>query len=248
MFTQQNLPLLFLVLLISMPASGIEFKDILTTSQLYDPVIKRAEVGVVEGCPDGTFRCARLPRRWELAVVLSRAAGYLEGLGLDTSKLGVPTDYRYLSFSPPTGSSWTPGTHRPFADVPSTNDLGYRLERWLVPAVKLGIFPPDTGYIGPKRLATRLDAVVWVARMLGHAFGGAGTKKDLAPIVLQAPRSCQGYVDFLLRNGIIEGYPDGKLHLNDPLTRIQMCVVAFRAIEHVKKTAPVALPMKKPPG
>lgn len=157
-----------------------------------------AQMGIVDGYPDGTFRPKQPAKRWEFAMVLTRLADVL------TTRFGVKKE-----------ALGRKGLKSPdFVDIPFCW-YDALMVRWLA---EKGVFSPHERYFRWGEPITRYDAFLWTARLLGWQFD------DLA-------------VEFLKRNKIVEGYPDGQLHLDKFLSRYEMALIAHRVLERFERKA-----------
>jgi hypothetical protein len=166
------------------------------------------EAGIVEGYQDGLYRPGFAVDRAGMAVYLARAL-----VGGDDQ---IPA---------PSGEEPT------FPDVPA--------DYWAYAAVEYaaanGIV---TGYADgdyhPSLQVTRAQMAAFVARAIAEPIGEEGLEDYQPPddpTFSDVPSTfwCYKHVEYLAELGVVSGYPDGRYHQAETVTRDQMAVYVARA-------------------
>jgi hypothetical protein len=182
---------------------------VLPTSWAFDPIVTVWAAELVQGYPDGTYQPVVEVTRDQMAVYLARALA-----GGDSA---VPE-------GPATAS---------FPDVPVAH-WAYRYTEYLSAAgVAMGY--PDGGY-HPSDPVTRDQMAVYISRAIAVPLGEAGLMTYTAPLdqsftdVRQSSWAYR-YIEYAREHGVVQGFPDGTYHPQDPVTRDQMAVYVQRAFQ-----------------
>jgi len=164
-----------------------------------------ADAGVVQGYPDGSYRPALSVDRAQMAVYLARA--------LAGGDANVPPGPAFPSFRD------VPPDHWAFKYVEYLKGRG----------VVQGFV---SGSYWPSLLVDRAQMAVFLARSIGGSYWIAPpppqpTFEDVTAVGRWA--WCYREVEYLVRLGIVKGYPDGKYHPEAVVNRAQMAVFVMRA-------------------
>lgn len=96
-------------------------------------------------------------------------------------------------------------------------------------AIRQGLIVPE-GRLNLVKPASRLEAAVILVRALGkdaEARARAGEALEFTDAA-QVPAGAAGYVRIAVEEGILNGYPDGSLRPNKPITRAELAAVLSR--------------------
>lgn len=121
----------------------------------------------------------------------------------------------------------------PFKDAP---DAGERAP-YIAEAVRLGIVSGfNDGTFRPEAGISREEATVILSRAFGF-LSGYSANDDFADFreVSDAAKSAVAYA---CRKGIVSGYPDGLLHIKNPVTRAEAAVMLCRARANKSESEP----------
>src|SRR5574341_1714416 len=79
-----------LVLAVVSPAFAQPFADVPTDHWAFDAIAERAAKGIIEGCPDGTFKGDRGVTRYEVAMIVARILARIEAIKIPAPAAPAP--------------------------------------------------------------------------------------------------------------------------------------------------------------
>lgn len=197
-------------------ASAASFPDVAShwaNKEIQDMANKK----IIAGFEDGTFRPENSVTRVDSLLLVSRI------LGASESSLSDFVDASY---------------EVNFADV---NILGYTAyEKNLAYLVYKGIYTPAElrSFIGNKLGSNplkRYEAAIILTKLIGKE---AEAKANAMPILSYAdskdiPATAKAYVELCETTGLMKGMEDNKFNPNFEVTRAQMAVMLYRAMEYL---------------
>lgn len=168
-----------------------------------DAAKRLGDCQVVEGYPDGTFRGKQYLTRRALVLWLGRLRAAVK------------------RSAERTGSSLL--SPEVFGDVPEGHWAAVSVRKLASSGILIG-FPGD-GAHHPRGLTTRREAMTCLAHSLGYRLvKHAADQEDMWDL-------CQGETVAAPLGIVIEGYPEGGLHLDKPVTRFQFAIMVVRMID-----------------
>lgn len=179
----------------------VDFTDVSSDYWAYDSIIDLGERGVLFGYPEGDFRPDDPVLRIEFAAIMARI------LGLEP--LYEPT----IDFADVSPDSWAYG------------EINAVVAADLFDGVGGGLFDPFSP-------ASRSQALAVIVRALGEeAAASALTEVEVEEVLAgfadgsDVPQWARNYWAHLILLGIVNGYPDGSLRPNVPVTRAQVAAL-----------------------
>ena len=199
---------------IIMPVSAATtFSDVPEGHWAYDAVTSAAQLGMVNGYPNGTFQPSGTITSAEVASVVYK--GFYDS---------TPVDAEYQSH---------------YADVPSTHwayvaitNAGWDLMDYYYDN------DPNTRYLRPDQPTNRLDVAYTVGRLAywwthdNDAEPPATTPTSFTDAAAVDP-ACEPYFSYAVSIGLINGYPDGTFRPEATITRAEFATLIIRVIDFI---------------
>jgi hypothetical protein len=179
------------------------FDDVAVDNWAYDEIMACVAGEIASGYPDGTYRPDEVVTRDQMAVYISRAAGWV----------GVADD---MTTAPEV-----------FPDVPAGSWAGTAVQACVDNGVSGGY---EDGNYHPDWFVTREQMAVYIARAMGWVdiADDMTTAPELfldVPAGFWAGTAVEACVD----NSVVQGYPDDTYRPEEDVTRAQMAVYVARA-------------------
>lgn len=200
-------------------ASAASFPDVDSQkySWAYEQIQKMASKKIIAGFEDGTFRPENSVTRVDSLLLVSRIMGASE------STLASFVDAAYDAH---------------YGDV---NILGYTAyEKNLAYLLYKGIYTSSElrNFVGNKMGSTplkRYEAAMILTKLVGKE---AEAKANSMPVLSYAdastiPATAKAYVEFCETSGLMQGMEDNKFNPNFEVTRAQMAVMLYRAMDYM---------------
>ncbi|MCK5848065.1 MAG: S-layer homology domain-containing protein [Caldisericia bacterium] len=216
----------FFLILIQIPKiesidASQSFVDVPQSHWAYEAIHYMADMGIVTGYPDGTFRPEKAILRQEMAVIAYKI------LGFDGLRPSKPT----------------------FSDVPQSHWAYPVIET--IGISKLMEDTSLNARFRPEQNLERIEYVPFQCRVLGMKyFAQHMTNEDVSGTLARysdnrsIPNWARNYLAILTESKSIGGFPDGTFKPFQPLTRAQICVSFYNMIKPLAPNEPVATPAK----
>lgn len=178
-------------------AAAQGFSDVNTEDWFFESVMRLAQLGLVKGYADGTFRPGDLITRAELVTILAK----LHNLELP-SELSV----------------------KPFPDVEITDSFA----RIIAKAKEIvWIHGYDDGYFRPHQNITRAETlkILFFIEKPDQIFPNLSNFRDVL-----STDWFFNYLNFALKNQLVQGYPDGTFQPDASITRAEFATIIARSL------------------
>ena len=214
-----SIVLCMLMVFTAFAASAASFPDVDSQkySWAYDQIQEMASKKIIAGFEDGTFRPENSVTRVDSLLLVSRIIGASEG----------------------SLSDFVTASHEAhYADV---NILGYSAyEKNLAYLLYKGIYTSTElrNFVGNKLGSNplkRYEAAIILTKLVGKE---AEVKANTMPVLSYAdssaiPATAKAYVEFCETSGLMKGMEDNKFNPNLEVTRAQMAVMLYRAMDYL---------------
>ena len=198
---------------IIMPVSAATtFSDVPTGHWAYDDITAAAQLGMVNGYPNGTFQPGGTITSAEVASVVYK--GFYDS---------TPVAPEYQSY---------------YADVPSSHWAYVAITNAGWDLMDYYYDDPTTSYLRPDEPTNRLDVAYTVGRLAYWWSQPDATEppaitptsfKDAAMI----DAACEPYFSYAVSIGLINGYPDGTFAPEATITRAEFATLIIRVIDFI---------------
>ena len=197
-----------------MPASAATFSDVDTDHWAYENITLIAEIGMVNGYPNGTFQPSGTITSAEVASVIYK--GF------------------YNSMPGPEVAE--------FADVPASHwayealaTAGWAMISYYDPS------DPDTYYIYPDQPTCREDVAYTVGFIAYWWITDSDYPPAITPTDFldadEISEACEPYFSFAVSAGLINGYADGNFHPEATITRAEFATLIVRLLDYLSNNA-----------
>ncbi|WP_256759455.1 S-layer homology domain-containing protein [Cohnella sp. WQ 127256] len=184
---------------------GVKFKDVGGTFWAEDEINSMAQLGLVKGYSDNTFKPNKEVTREEFAAIITRAF-YLD----------LPNDSLSPTFMDVTKSRWS------YTAIEASKEF------------LTGYYPPSgKAFFDPTAKATREDVAVALVKTLGYLpddlkndqiLNLFDDQDDISP-------NMSTYVALAVENKLINGYNDRTFRPEQPVTRAESAALLYRVIK-----------------
>ncbi len=196
-----------------------EFVDVPESHWAYEAIHYMANLGIITGYPDGTFKPDKSILRQEMAVIAYKV-------------------FNFDGLRPATPS---------YMDVPSSH-WAYPIIETIAQS-KLMEDTSLNRRFRPEEALDRIEYVPFQCRSLGMKYFAqhmsTGTVRDILGRYSDAntiPDWARNYLAIITESGAIGGFPDGTFKPFQPLTRAQICVSLYNMLKPLRQNEAVSKP------